>query len=146
MTPLLDLVSHVLLVTLLAMLEFAKVSCLICLPFFLYKYLLSRLLLTMWEEYAVPGLMITFSLGVLLGINLGMLCIPRFFEPVCSSTSLPNNFIIKQPAPQPMRYPSGFTAKQLQQHDFTRRQASQQPPLGLGLGRRQTGTPQTFSY
>lgn len=103
----------------------------------------------MWEEYAVPGLMITFSLGILLGINIGMLCIPRFFEPVNSANPIPNNFIIKQPPSQPMRYPSGFTAKQLQQHDFQRRPV-QQPSvphqsLGLGLGRRQP-TSQSFSY
>tara|TARA_Y100000817_G_C16850740_1_gene541979 strand:- start:1289 stop:1438 length:150 start_codon:yes stop_codon:yes gene_type:complete len=45
------------------------------------------------------------------------------------------------PQPAPMRYPSGFTAKQLQQHDFTRR------PLGHGSniiqGRRQGGS---FNY
>ena len=99
----------------------------------------------MWEEYAIPGLMITFTLGVLLGINLGMLCIPRFFEPNCSP--LPQNYIMKQPMPQQplnaMRYPSGYTAKQLQQHDFAQPRRSQ-APLGANLGRRPN--PGTFSY
>lgn len=89
----------------------------------------------MWEEYAIPGLMITFILGVLLGINLGMLCIPRFFEPV-GQRQLQQSFLMKSPQLQqhvpssetPMRYPSGFTAKQLQQHDFTARR----PPIGIG--------------
>ncbi len=96
----------------------------------------------MWEEYAVPGLIITFTLGVLLGINLGILCVPRFFEPQCTPRGLAQPFVMKEPPqPAPMRYPSGFTAKQLQQHDFTRR------PLGHGSniiqGRRQGGS---FNY
>jgi len=80
--------------------------------------------------------MITFTLGVLLGINLGMLCIPRFFEPVVGQRQLQQSFLMKSPQLQqqvassetPMRYPSGFTAKQLQQHDFTARR----PPIGIG--------------
>jgi hypothetical protein len=99
----------------------------------------------MWEEYAIPGLVITFTLGVLLGINLGMLCIPRFFDPVCQRP-LPQSFLMKSgPVQQmssseqtPMRYPSGFTAKQLQQHDFS---ARRQP---IGMGRRPNNG--QFSY
>lgn len=105
----------------------------------------------MWEEYAIPGLLITFTLGVLLGINIGMLCIPRFFEP-SSPSPLGQNFIMKQPPVSqhhmvnPMRYPSGYTAKQLQQHDFG--QATRKiPALGANFGRRATSvSASNFSY
>ena len=101
----------------------------------------------MWEEYAIPGLMIVFTLGVLLGINVGMLCIPRFFEPT-SCSPLPQSYAIKHgpPPPQqmnPLRYPSGFTAKQLQQHDFIQPRRAQ--ALGANSGRRAVGGG-SFSY
>ena len=104
----------------------------------------------LFEEYAVPAFLITFTLGVLLGINLGMLCIPRFFEPTAGAPAA-HNFIMKpqassQPMPNinPLRYPSGFTSKQLQQQDFVppRRQPTQ--PLGANtIGRRPLSS---FSY
>jgi hypothetical protein len=117
------------------------------LAIFAYKYLFSLLSFTMWEEYAIPGLTITFVLGVLLGINLGMLCIPRFFDPVCQrpmAQAAAASFMMKPPPVQDMntaamRYPSGFTAKQLQQHDFTNRRS--QP---IGMGRRQVAGQFTY--
>ena len=100
----------------------------------------------MWEEYAIPAFTITFTLGVLLGINLGMLCVPRFFEPSSSSCSpLPQNYLMKpshQPPPiNPLRYPSGFTSKQLQQHDFVQQNPRRTTQalgsnIGSNLGRR----------
>lgn len=95
----------------------------------------------MWEEYAIPALMITFTLGVLLGINLGMLCIPRFFEPNASCATLPQNYIMKpsqHPPINPLRYPSGFTSKQLHQHDFVQQQQPRRTTqaLGANIGRR----------
>ena len=94
--------------------------------------------------------MITFTLGVLLGINLGMLCIPRFFEP--ASAGIPQSYIMKPaqtpPPINPLRYPSGFTSKQLQQHDFVQSTTRRQPQaLGANLGRRPTGNiGNGFSY
>ena len=100
----------------------------------------------MWEEYAIPAVMIAFTLGILLGINLGMLCIPRFFEPANACSSLPQNYIMK-PAHQPinpLRYPSGFTSKQLQQHDFVQQQPRRPTQaLGSNIGRRSNSA---FNY
>lgn len=95
----------------------------------------------LFEEYAIPAFLITFTLGVLLGINLGMLCIPRFFEPAGSCSSAAQSFLMKpQPSPpiqtiNPLRYPSGFTSKQLQQHDFVPSRRSQPQPLGANIRR-----------
>ena len=106
-----------------------------------------------FEEYAVPALLITFTLGILLGINLGMLCIPRFFEPNhCQPAG--QNFLFKPqqqsqqlPPVNPLRYPSGFSSKQLQQQDFIPAAARRAPaqPLGANLGRRVAGI-SSFSY
>ena len=90
----------------------------------------------MWEEYALPGLLITFILGVILGINIGMLCIPRFFEPTYGNLS--QQFMKDT---MPLRYPSGFTAKQLQQQDFVQRPMNR-PPIGHNANRRTGG----FTY
>ena len=120
---------------------FNRVSSLLAIASSLYKYLArASVKQMMWEEYAVPALMITFTLGVLLGINLGMLCIPRFFEPTTSCSPLPQNYIMKpshQPPANPMRWPSGFTSKQLQQHDFVQQQPRRTTQaLGANIGRR----------
>ena len=81
----------------------------------------------MWEEYAVPGFIITFVLGILLGINIGMMCVPRMFEPHCM---VGQNYM-KAPDVAPLRYPSGYTVKQLQQNDFVRRPSM---PSGMPSG------------
>ena len=105
----------------------------------------------MWEEYFLPGLLIAFILGFLLGVNIGMLCLPKFFEPNISHR-LTNDFTMKhQQQPfinsnvTPMRYPSGFTAKQLQQHDFTQRRAANVPAIGANL-RRPINNASNFNY
>lgn len=103
-----------------------------------YKYLAKQVNRSMWEEYFLPGLFISFTLGALLGINAAILCIPRFFEPM--SSSHPQTFAMKHPvmppAQNPMRYPSGYTAKQLQQHDFTQRRAiGHGQPIGANARR-----------
>lgn len=128
---------------------FKRVSSLLAIASSLYKYLTrANAKEMMWEEYAVPALMITFTLGVLLGINLGMLCIPRFFEPTTSCSPLPQNYIMKPahqaPPVNPLRYPSGFTSKQLQQHDFVQHQPRRSQALGANIGRRAVGG--SFSY
>lgn len=105
----------------------------------------------LFEEYAVPAFLITFTLGILLGINLGMLCIPRFFEPVAKDCAISSNFIMKPELSQPiaginpLRYPSGFASKQLHQHDFVPSRRQNPPPLGSNtvIGRRPLSS---FSY
>ena len=106
----------------------------------------------MWDEYFFPGLLISFIIGFLLGVNIGMLCLPKFFEP---NVPQRNDFVIKHQQQQqqqpfmnssvpPMRYPSGFTAKQLQQHDFTQRNVRSMPAIGANI-RRSTNAA-SFSY
>ena len=105
----------------------------------------------MWEEYFLPAILIAFILGFLLGVNIGMLCLPKFFEPNISRRTIPNDFVMKQsyvnPPVNPLRYPSGFTAKQLQQHDFTQRRATSvsTPAIGANM-RRPINNMSAFNY
>ena len=81
----------------------------------------------MWEEYIVPLICIAFIAGVVIGINLAMLCSQRF----SSKQQIPPAYVnwntgntTSTPAPNfpnaPMQYPSGY----LQHPNYSRHQMS----------------------
>jgi hypothetical protein len=98
-----------------------------------------------WEEYLVPLICIAFTSGVVIGINIAMLCSTRFSSkqpmPQFMPAPYPNNKYQQQQQvsqnfqqSSPMQYPSGYlqhpnyqshinnTTSELTANDFRRQQ------------------------